>query len=89
MRNIAKFIKTATEIQGLQPNKVKEEKVYIVYGSLNDGKFKPMNMESGIQVTNLIYASIYEKSDLEKLKNYIEGLNKNNPSWKFKIMSNS
>ena len=78
--------------QGFKPSDLRSEKVmegfeetpFIIYAKAkNQNKFKAMDMEEGIQVSNLIRATlIYEPE--EKLKNYIQQLKKDNPDWDFK-----
>lgn len=61
---------------------------YLIYGKQKGQKqFKPMNMGSGTQVNNLIFASVFweDETPLEKLQKYVDELNKDNPDWTFEI----
>ena len=59
--------------------------VYLVYGSYKGGKFKAMNVNNGVQVGNLIYATMFYPESLDKLKVELEKIMKDNPDWAFEI----
>ena len=57
---------------------------FIIYGKAPHTKnFKAMDLNEGLQVSNLIYATlIYETED--KLKSYVKDLTEQNKDWQFK-----
>ena len=58
----------------------------MIYGKQADDKrYKPMNLAKGVQVTNLIHATLWPPSRREKLDKYIAELNEDNPDWDFEI----
>ena len=59
--------------------------VYLVYGSYKGGKFKAMDINNGVQVGNLIYATMFYPEFLDKLKVELEKIMKDNPNWAFEI----
>ena len=59
--------------------------VYLVYGSYKGGKFKAMDIDNGVQVGNLIYATMFYPEFLDKLKVELEKIMKDNPDWAFEI----
>lgn len=59
--------------------------VYLVYGSYKGGKFKAMDVNNGVQVGNLIYATMFYPEFLDKLKVELEKIMKDNPDWAFEI----
>ena len=59
--------------------------VYLVYGSYKGGKFKAMDINNGVQVGNLIYATMLYPEFLDKLKVELEKIMKDNPDWAFEI----
>ena len=59
--------------------------VYLVYGSYKGGKFKAMDINNGVQVGNLIYATMFYPEFLDKLKVELEKIMKDNPDWTFEI----
>ena len=59
--------------------------VYLVYGSYKGGKFKAMDLNAGVQVGNLIYATMFYPEFLDKLKVELEKIMKDNPDWAFEI----
>ena len=59
--------------------------VYLVYGSYKGGKFKAMDVNNGVQVGNLIYATMFYPESLDKLKVELEKIMKDNPDWTFEI----
>ena len=62
--------------------------VYLVYGSYKRGKFKAMDINAGVQVNNLIYATMFYPESLDKLKVELEKIEKDNPDWKFEVRKN-
>ena len=76
-------------ISDIKPETILEDKQketpYIIYGKTKEQKtFKAMDMNKGVQVNNLIRATlIYEPKD--KLEGYVEELKKENPDWEFKF----
>lgn len=62
--------------------------VYLVYGSYKEGKFKAMDINAGVQVNNLIYATMFYPESLDKLKVELEKIEKDNPDWKFEVRKN-
>lgn len=62
--------------------------VYLVYGSYKGGKFKAMDINAGVQVNNLIYATMFYPESLDSLKVELEKLEKDNPDWKFEVRKN-
>ena len=59
--------------------------VYLVYGSYKGGKFKAMDINNGVQVGNLIYATMFYPEFLDKLKVELEKIMTDNPDWAFEI----
>ena len=59
--------------------------VYLVYGSYKGGKFKAMDVNNGVQVGNLIYATMFYPESLDKLKVELEKIMKDNSDWAFEI----
>ena len=59
--------------------------VYLVYGSYKGGKFKAMDINNGVQVGNLIYATMFYPEFLDKLKVELDKIMKDNPDWVFEI----
>ena len=59
--------------------------IYLVYGSYKGGKFKAMDINNGVQVGNLIYATMFYPEFLDKLKVELEKIMKDNPDWAFEI----
>ena len=62
--------------------------VYLVYGSYKGGRFKAMDLNAGVQVGNLIYATMFYPESLDKLKVELEKIEKDNPDWKFEVRKN-
>lgn len=62
--------------------------VYLVYGSYKGGKFKAMDINAGVQVNNLIYATMFYPESLDSLKVELEKIEKDNPDWKFEVRKN-
>lgn len=62
--------------------------VYLVYGSYKGRKFKAMDINAGVQVNNLIYATMFYPESLDNLKVELEKIEKANPNWKFEIRKN-
>lgn len=59
--------------------------VYLVYGSYKGGKFKAMDLNAGVQVGNLIYATMFYPESLDNLKVELKKIEKDNPDWTFEI----
>ena len=59
--------------------------VYLVYGSYKGGKFKAMDINNGVQVGNLIYATMFYPESLDRLKVELDKIKKDNPDWTFEI----
>lgn len=58
--------------------------MYIVYGKQkSESRFKAMDMENGVQVGNLIYASLFDLP-IEEMGKLIASLHEDNPEWDFK-----
>ena len=58
--------------------------MYIVYGKQkSESRFKAMDMENGVQVGNLIYASLFDLP-IEEMDKLIASLHEDNPEWDFK-----
>ena len=62
--------------------------VYLVYGSYKGGKFKAMDLNAGVQVGNLIYATMFYPESLDRLKVELKKIEKDNPDWTFEIRKN-
>ena len=62
--------------------------VYLVYGSYKGGKFKAMDIDNGVQVGNLIYATMFYPESLDNLKVELKKISKDNPDWTFEIRKN-
>ena len=62
--------------------------VYLVYGSYKGGKFKAMDLNAGVQVGNLIYATMFYPESLDRLKAELKKIEKDNPDWTFEIRKN-
>ena len=58
---------------------------YRVYGSYKNGRFKAMDINEGVQVANLIYATIFWDEQEEYAKRVVEHISKENPDWKFEL----
>ena len=59
--------------------------VYLVYGSYKGGKYKAMDLNAGVQVGNLIYATMFYPESLDRLKVELKEISKDNPDWTFEI----
>ena len=59
--------------------------LYLVYGSYKGGKFKAMDLNAGVQVGNLIYATMFYPESLDRLKAELKKIEKDNPDWTFEI----
>ena len=62
--------------------------LYLVYGSYKGGKFKAMDLNAGVQVGNLIYATMFYPESLDRLKAELKKIEKDNPDWTFEIRKN-
>ena len=62
--------------------------LYLVYGSYKGGKFKAMDLNAGVQVGNLIYATMFYPESLDRLKVELKKIEKDNPDWTFEIRKN-
>ena len=62
--------------------------VYLVYGSYKGGKYKAMDLNAGVQVSNLIYATMFYPESLDRLKVELDKIKKDNPDWAFEIRKN-
>lgn len=58
---------------------------YRVYGSYKKGRFKAMDLASGVQVNNLIFATIFWDEQEEYAKKVVEHINQDNPDWQFEL----
>ncbi len=59
---------------------------YRVYAKFEgQQRFKPMDLSTGQQVTNLIYATIVSENRLWDLKEYLEEVKKDQPEIEFRI----
>lgn len=58
---------------------------YRIYGSYKNGRFKAMDIQEGVQVNNLIFATIYWDEQEEYAKGVVESISKDNPDWKFEL----
>ena len=58
---------------------------YRIYGSYKNGRFKAMDIQEGVQVNNLIFATIYWDEQEEYAKSVVESISKDNPDWKFEL----
>ena len=59
--------------------------LYLVYGSYKGGKYKAMDLNAGVQVGNLIYATMFYPESLDNLKVELKKISKDNPDWAFEI----
>lgn len=59
--------------------------LYLVYGSYKGGRFKAMDLNAGVQVGNLIYATMFYPESLDNLKAELKKISKDNPDWTFEI----
>lgn len=50
-----------------------------------DKKYRPMDTTLGVPVNNLMYASVYEDSDRDRLNHLLVELREENKDWKFEI----
>lgn len=57
---------------------------YMIYGSYKGGRFKAMDMTSGVQTNKLIYATVINQHP-DTLRDTLKELNDNNPDWQFKL----
>lgn len=62
--------------------------LYLVYGSYKGGKFKAMDLNAGVQVGNLIYATMFYPESPDRLKVELKKIEKDNPDWTFEIRKN-
>lgn len=62
--------------------------LYLVYGSYKGGRFKAMDLNAGVQVGNLIYATMFYPESLDRLKVELKQIEKDNPDWTFEIRKN-
>lgn len=59
---------------------------YRVYAKFPDmGKFKPLDLSKGAPVTNLIYATIIDGEQLDKTKEFLMLVHKDQPEVKLQI----
>ncbi len=59
---------------------------YRLYAKLPGQKrFKPMDYYKGLQVTNLIYATLFTEEEAADLEAELDELEGYNPGWKFEI----
>lgn len=58
---------------------------YRIYGSYKNGRFKAMDIGAGVQVNNLIYATIFWDHQKEQAERVLESISQDNPDWKFEI----
>jgi hypothetical protein len=62
---------------------------YRLYAKFDgQNRFKPVDIQSGVQVTNLIYATIIREFELEKLKDLVR-LNSNVCHMQIRDMNNN
>jgi len=62
------------------------ETYYRVYAKFEgQTKFKPLDLSTGQQVTNLIYATMVSQSRLYDLKAYLEEVKQDQPEIEFKL----
>jgi hypothetical protein len=47
-----------------------------------------MDINAGVQVNNLIYATMFYPESLDSLKAELEKIEKDNPDWKFEVRKN-
>ena len=62
--------------------------VYLVYGSYKGGKYKAMDLNAGVQVGNLRYATMFYPESLVRLNAELKKIEKDNPDWTFEIRKN-
>lgn len=59
---------------------------YYIYGSYNGGRYKAMDMNAGVQVGNLIYATVlWDDKQKSQFESQLDKLHKENPEWKFEV----
>ena len=58
---------------------------YRSYGSYKNGRFKAMDIGAGVQVNNLIFATIFWDEQEEYAKKVVEHISKENEDWKFEL----
>lgn len=56
---------------------------YLIYGSYNNGRYKAMDLNAGVQVGNLIYASMFQ--DKETAEKVCKQISLDNDEWKFEV----
>lgn len=53
---------------------------YYIYGSYNGGRYKAMDMNAGVQVGNLIYATVlWDDKQKSQFESQLDKLHKENP----------
>ena len=59
---------------------------YYIYGSYNGSRYKAMNMNAGVQVGNLIYATVlWDDKQKSQFESQLDKLHQENPEWKFEV----
>ena len=62
--------------------------MFILYAKTPDNKrFHPMDYNKGVVVINKIHATLFSKSEAEKIQKDIPQLEKINEGWKFELRS--
>ena len=60
--------------------------MYMIYCKhKDDKKFSPLDFNGGTQVTNLIYATMWNESQKNNAMKLVRDLNKDNPTWIFEL----
>lgn len=62
-----------------------ENRLYVVWGSYKEGKFRLMNMRAFCQVNRRFFATMYYPESLSYLEQELTQIQKRRPEWKFKI----
>lgn len=58
----------------------------LIYAKHKGGsKYHPMDMTLGVPTNNLLYASMYEDSDRDRLEHLLVELREENKDWEFEI----
>ena len=70
----------------MKKNNINTYNMFIMGKRKGQSKFKALQMSKGVQVNNLLYATIFKSDKLEELKPMLNELATENKDWTFKIV---
>lgn len=60
--------------------------MYLIYAKhRSDNKFRPMDMTLGCPTSKLMYATMYDEKDKDKLDSLVRELSNENKDWSFEL----